>query len=106
LPRNWKLPGAGWHPVNAYPSVQSLQIFMSDLAVVEYILTRVRNLRTLFFSDNFNQLFFEGLLERIHNPHLQNLYWGDGVAVTFDGRIASVKKFYSDGVTGVQNIVI
>jgi hypothetical protein len=58
LPRNWKLPGAGWHPVAAYPSVQSLQIFMNDLAVVEYILTHVRYVRTLFFGNNSDQIFF------------------------------------------------
>jgi hypothetical protein len=106
LPQNWNLPGSIWHPSCAYPSVQTLQIFMTDLAVVQYIVSRFRNLRTLFFSNNFDQIFLEGLLQRVQNPHLQKLYWGDGVAVTFDGKFASTKKFYSEGVTGVQNIVI
>lgn len=61
LPRNWKFPGVFLHPFDAYPSVQSLQVFMSDLAIVEYVLTRVRNLRTLFSSNNFDSMFFEGL---------------------------------------------
>jgi hypothetical protein len=106
MPRNWNIHGTSWHRRTAYPSVVSLQIFLNDLAVVQYLLTHFRNLENLFFSNNFDVIFFESLLQRMYNPHLRTLYWGDEVAVTFHGRIASVKKFYSDGVKGVQNIVV
>jgi hypothetical protein len=106
LPRDWKLPGAPFCRLAPIPSVKSLQIFVSNLAVVKHILTSFRNLTRLYFINIHDDLFFKSLLQRVNHPHLQKIYWSNHVTVTFDGNIASVKKFYSNGVTHTRNIVI
>lgn len=106
LPMNWNVPGAILNSSDTLPSVRTLQLLLDDLAIAEYILTCVRNLRTLFFGTLFDRYFYEVVMQRVHCPLLRNFYWGDNVAVTFEGRNASITKFYSNGKRKVQNVVV
>jgi hypothetical protein len=105
LPENWNLPGAAWHRSLVHWG-EFLQVSISDLHVVQYILTRFPYLTRLMLSNSVDDVFLEGLMQRVRNPHLKNLFWGDSLEITFNGGVASVRKFCSDGEPCMQQIMI
>ncbi|KDR08188.1 uncharacterized protein LOC110839679 [Zootermopsis nevadensis] len=106
LPRKWNRPGTLWVPASPPTHwANFLQINISDLHVVDFVLTRFPKLTRLFLSDEIDEFFLESLMQRFHNNRrMEQLFWGKTLEVEFKEKVVTVRRFCSGREFGYQHI--
>jgi hypothetical protein len=107
LPLEYRTEKCALQLLPAFPTVQVLQLSITDRHCAQYILTRFRNLRKLCMGFTFDdETFLHSIIQREKMKNLKELFWGDDIIVKISERCAVVKKLCLDGRTTVYNIKI
>jgi hypothetical protein len=92
-------------PQRDFANVVRLKLYVEDRRDVEYILTRIRNLKTLLMGYTFNddESFLESIMQRTGLTDLEELHWGSSIVVKFSGGVTTINEFYPDGRVSVHH---
>jgi hypothetical protein len=107
LLRRYRAPDQNRPPIFNFPAVVSLELFVCERSIAEYIVTRFPNLKKLCLRYTFDEdTFLVWIRSHKNLQNLKELFWGDYSVIHFTEKCTYMKEFLSDGTTSVHKVHI